>query len=354
MGRNELAKRLDVRPNSVGDVMVGLVGRGLVSEGASLVNGRGRPRRPLTIDEHRRVVLGLALEPGRVGCCRLNLLGQIQGTPMRRAVSSQRKLIDAAAGLLSEQLDKQVLAVGLSTTGFVDVPSRRVLLSSALPDQASAKLDPIFAAARRRPIVLDNDQHGLAAAWLLAQPHADAQDVLLVDLSDGAVGGAMIVAGRPNRGCVVGGNEIGHTRCPAPTAPCYCGHTGCLERVFSSEFLGTRPDRPDALYARMAQFDPADRPLQNLMHHVAWGIANAVNLVRPSRLVLHVPSNAHDRFVGDLTTAIRTGLLRPLAERVAIERWTGGPQRFSESAGWLALAALYLPHWPTNDPTQAG
>ncbi len=349
MGRRELAQRLSLRPNSVGDAATRLVKRGLLQEGDAQAHGRGRPRRPLAIDPARRVVLGLALEPRRVGCSRLNLLGQPTAPVVRRAVAHPGKLIAAAASLLAEELDKSVLAVGLSTTGFVDVASRRVLLSSALPDQTSATLDPIFAAAQRWPVVLDNDMHGLAAAWLLAQDHVNAQDVLLIDLHDGAVGGAMIIGGRPNRGCVVGGNEIGHTRCAADTPRCYCGHTGCLERVFSSEFLGVRAEGADDLTARLTHFDPSDAALRELVRHTGWGIANAVNLIRPSRLVLHLAGKVDDTFVDDLAHTIRTGLLQPLVERVIIERWTGGPDRFSESAGWLALAALYLPHWPHQE-----
>jgi predicted NBD/HSP70 family sugar kinase len=343
LGRHELAQRLGVRPNSVGDAVAAMVKRGLLKEGDARAAGRGRPTRPLSIDPDRRVVLGLAMEPGRVGCCRLNLLGETPEPVVRRAVTSPRKLIAACAALLEEQLDPRVLAVGLSTTGFVDVPTRRVLLSSALPDATSATLDPIFAAAGRKPVVLDNDMHGLAAAWLLAQPHAESQDVLLIDLNDGAVGGALIVAGRPNRGCVVGGNEIGHTRCRADTPTCYCGHRGCLERVYSSPFLGG----PGALAARTRDYEPGDTRLREMIDHVAWGLANAVNLVRPARLVLHLPTDTHDDFVRDLILATRRGLLRPLGERVIIERWAGGPDRFSVSAGWLALAALHLPNWPS-------
>lgn len=346
ISRQDLAQHLHARPNSVGDAAARLIRRGLLREEPPRINGPGRPSVPLAVDPRRRVVLGLALEPGRVGCSRLNLLGQPVAEPIRRRVASPARLIHAAARLLRDARDRRVLAVGVSTTGFVDVDTRRVLLSSAVPDAKIATLDPVFAAAGRTPVVLDNDMHALAAAWLLSEPRPAEADVLLVDLRDGGIGGALIVAGRPNRGCVVGGNEIGHTRCPAVTPVCYCGQSGCIERVFSSEYLGTRPGHADDLAARLRRGPDADAALADVLGHLAWVFANAVNLIRPTRLVLHLPTGTHADVVHMVEQHTRRQLLRPLADRVRIEQWTGGPDRFSESAAWLALAGLYLAAWP--------
>lgn len=340
--RLELARSLDIRPNTVGVLVAELIGAGLLAEGDRRIAGPGRPQRLLRIHPDDRRVLGLAIEPGRVACSAMNLLGRPIDPPQRASVSRPSGLVRAAADLLRRQLDAGVVCVGVSTTGFVDPRPEhpRLLLSSALPRQSSASLTPIFAAAAATPVVLDNDMHALAAAWLVTHPESARDDLLLVELRDGAIGGALVIDGKPNRGCVLGGNEIGHTRCGVRTRRCYCGQIGCLERLFSSAQLGTRPGRSDDLAARLAT-GKADQHLSVILDQLGWGLANAVNLIRPARLVLHATMPVHPRHGRRLDRAVRDRLLGPLAERVAIERWTDAPARFSQSACFLALRWLF-------------
>ena len=54
----------------------------------------------------------------------------------------------------------------------------------------------------------------------------------------------------------IAGNELGHTRFFVDTEKCYCGHPGCLERIFSTDFLqrqGAPADVP--LADQIARFD---------------------------------------------------------------------------------------------------
>ena len=49
---------------------------GLVRPESPQVRGRGRPRTPVTLDAGRRHVLGVAIDPGQVSACCVNLLGE--------------------------------------------------------------------------------------------------------------------------------------------------------------------------------------------------------------------------------------------------------------------------------------
>ncbi|MFA7236640.1 MAG: ROK family transcriptional regulator [Phycisphaeraceae bacterium] len=345
MGRRDLARRLDIRPNTIGDAVNRLIKQGLLCEGESETAGRGRPLVPLRIDTERRVVVGLSMEPGRVGVSRMNLEGRPIGEPVRQRIDDPNRMIAAARKLLADHLDQRVLAVGLSTTGFVDPATRQVLLSSAMTADQPVSLAPLYEQAGDLPIVLDNDLHALAAAWLLTHRTDTTEDMLLVELRDGAVGAAMLVNGRPNRGCIVSANEIGHTRTDTPTEKCYCGQTGCMERVFSSPFLGSQPGASDDLAHRIASPRRTDRRLHQMVDLISNGLANAVNLIRPNRVVLHLCFEDRVWLFEQLKQGTQSRLLAPLVPRVAIDDWGDSRLRFSQPAGWLALAGLYAADW---------
>jgi N-acetylglucosamine repressor len=341
--RRELHARLRLRPNTVGDTVAALIKRGLLRQnepGES--GGPGRPRQPLEIDLTRRHVVGLAFEPGRVSACLLNLHGQRIGPIQVREVPGAHQIVAAACSLVHEFDAEPTLAIGASVTGFVDLHTLSILTSSATMQRSATRLDALYAAAGHAPLLLENDMHALASYWRLNQHAAPQEDVLLIDLRDGAVGAALLIAGRPNRGCITGGNELGHTRFPVETEVCYCGHQGCLERIFSSTFLRRLGGDPQSdLYERLSQFHPSDAPLNQISGYLAMAIANAINFIRPNSVVITGPTTQNIPFSNHLLGRVRNLLLAPLAERVRIDLWHEPAVAPAEAAGWLALADIY-------------
>ena len=87
------------------------------------------------------------------------------------------------------------------------------------------------------------------------------------------------------------------------------------------------------------------RPSQQLVELLAGGLANAVNFVRPARLVLVSEFLRFPAFADALQREIRRRLLVALADRVRIDLWDQPAGRGGETAGWLALASLCLEGW---------
>jgi len=162
----------------------------------------------------------------------------------------------------------------------------------------------------------------------------------------------MLIEGRPNRGCATGANDLGHARFFVDTERCFCGHVGCLERIVSSEFL-RRHDRSQGaapngkLDERAAKFDPdhPDGSLQSVLDYLSCGLANAVNFVRPHRLVIVSTLTRHAAFSETLVKQTREGILSALADRVHIEFWNEASAGSAESAAWLAMAELLHGGW---------
>lgn len=376
LSRWEIHEQTGFSPNAVGVTADAMLRLGLIRECApeATATRTGRPRIPLEIDPSNRNVLGLALVPGRADVARLGLTGIPLDCCASTAVASPAGLVDAAAALLADHITPETLAVGITSTGFIDPEHHSILFSSALPGRGVETLAPIFQAAGDLPAVLGNDMHAMAAWWLLTHQSKQNQDVLLVKFTDGRFGSAVLIDGRPNRGCVTGGNELGHTRLPVETERCFCGQIGCLERVVSTEFLhlhdaarersvstndansnlqsfGTLAERAEAFQA-----GGADPSLDRMMTLLATALSNAINFLRPHQLVLVSPLMRNVDFAEALIQQIESLILPGLAGRVSVEPWQQGagdsssmpsddPQSWAANAGWLAMAELFHGGW---------
>jgi predicted NBD/HSP70 family sugar kinase len=350
ISRSELSVRTSMTPNGVGAVVETMLRQGLLRERAAAPSGGGRPRVPVEIDPLQRHVVGLSFSPGRVEVARLSLCGQMTGTTEARDASTARQAVSAARRLLQRTVTPRSIAIGLSVTGFVDPAARKILFTSVAPDAGEIDLTPVYALAGNATVVLGNDMHAAGARWMLTHHADESQDVLLVSVDDGRLGASFMIDGRPNRGCVTAGNELGHTRLLVETERCYCGQVGCLERVVSTEFLRRLAGGNDGaggktLADRVARFDGRDAPLERVVELLATGLSNSVNLLRPYRLVLLSRFVRRPAFADLLLRSVRQRLLPGLVDRVRIDLWDQPTDASAENAGWLALAPLYVQSW---------
>lgn len=345
LSRWELHEQSGQTPNGVGTVVSGLIERGLLRECRAEPSSGGRPRIPLELDPQRRHVVGVLIAQHAIEVCRLNLYGNLIGKQIRREVTRPQHMILTAASMLEKMVDDQTLGIGLGAAGLIDADAHKILMSSAIPDQRAISLQPIYDAAAKCPLVLANDMQALAVRWMLTHRAETSQDVLLVGFVDGSMGAAMLIEGRPNRGCVMACNELGHTRMPVETDRCYCGQTGCLEVICSTGFL-RRHGLPKGMTLQSALAAAGQIPgLEKMLELLATGIANSVNFVRPHRLVLVSNLLRHEAFSGPLVRQIRGMLLSELVDRVRIDLWDQPAFQSAETAGWVALANLYTDAW---------
>ena len=80
-------------------------------------------------------------------------------------------------------------------------------------------------------------------------------------------------------------------------------------------------------------------------------MANAVNFIRPNRLVLTSELTRYPAFIDALLRSVRSRLLPELVKRVRVDQWDQADSHSAETAGWLALASLYREGW--NRPAHA-
>lgn len=346
LSRFELHQRTGMTPNGVGTVVESLLKEGLVRECPPEPSSGGRPKVPIDLDPTSLHVLGVAISPGLVEAGRLGIKGHLVGSPMSRHVQHPKQLVSCAAELVKKLTNRQTRSIGVSVTGFVDAERSAILFSSATPGLGRVSLTQLTEQAGQVPIVLENDMHATAARWVLTHRAQEHEDSILVGFDDGALGAAMLIDGHPNRGCATGASELGHTRFFAETGKCYCGQTGCLERIVSTDFL-LRQGAPKntTLADAVNRYDGHNPALEKLVKYLAMGLANACNFVRPSRLVLVSRLVRNTKFTSLLVRSVRGLLLVQLADRVHIDLWDQPALNTAETAGWLALASLYRDGW---------
>ncbi|MDZ4817653.1 MAG: ROK family protein [Planctomycetota bacterium] len=374
LSRWELHQLTGVNPNAIGNEAAALLQLGILREGAPESVGQGRPRVPLEIDVSSRDVIGLALSPGQIEIARLNLRGNLLGGTVTRSIEHVQDLVPAAQQLLRSTLRDQTLAIGISSPGFLDPEKRAILSSSITCVEQPLDFRGLNIGENAPPIVFENDMHALAVRWVLTHQAEQSQDVLLVYIGDGRLGAALLVDGRPNRGCLMGANELGHTRFFVETERCYCGHEGCLERICSTDFLNRQatngavsngdlsnsddresrmveaaangaPIVGERLLDRVAHYSGNDPALEYMLKYLSCALSNTINFVRPNRLVLVSEFTRYAAFNDALLRQVRSGVLFDLVDRVRIDVWDQPSAVSAETAGWLALAGLYQEGW---------
>ncbi|MGC8623970.1 MAG: ROK family protein [Phycisphaerae bacterium] len=344
LSRSELHGLIGMTPNAVGAEVIQLQRLGLVKELAPKVSSGGRPQIPLILDPSARRILGISIEPGQVAVTELGLNGQLTLAPIAKSIIQESRLVTAAAYLAKEHCVRRTLLAAVSVTGLIDHLTGNILLSSSAPHHSHLDTSVLRKELDDVELIIANDLHAAAGRWAVTHRSELQEDTLLIAFDDGRIGSVMVINGRPNQGCIMGANELGHTRFPVKTDRCFCGQIGCLERIFSSSFLGPTVLETD-FTKRVETPDTQDVRLMEMLNLLVMAFANAVNFVRPARLVLASRFMGNKAFADWLTGRIRQAILPQLSERVAIDTWNIKVAGSAESAAWLGLASLLFEPW---------
>ena len=339
LSRSELHDLTGMTPNAVGNEISQLQRLGLVKELDPKPSTGGRPQIPLILDPSSRRILGISIEPGQVEIAELGLNGDLTVSPISKAVDAESRLLPTATRLARSYCVRRTLMAAASITGLIDHVTGSILLSSSAPHQSQLSTSVLLKGLDDVPLIIGNDLHAAAGRWAVTHRSQLQEDTLLIAFDDGRMGAVMVINGRPNHGCIMGANELGHTRFPVKTPMCYCGQSGCMERIFSSEFLGTGV-APADFTKRVETADAEDSKIVEMVDLLIMSCSNAVNFVRPSRLVLASRFMGSHAFAQRITNGISQSVLPHLAERVQIDAWGIKVAGSAETAAWLGLASL--------------
>lgn len=172
--------------------------------------------------------------------------------------------------------------------------------------------DRDLAAALGVPVALANDANcfAMAEAHLGVVPEVlPGAEVVFGAILGTGVGGGLVVHGQVINGRQGLGGEWGHNFLDASGGACYCGKTGCVEKVFAGPALekfyeqhsGLRRPMPEIVQrAHQANPDPvATATLDRLCSYFGQAIAVIINIVDPDVIVLGGGLGQIDRLYTD-------------------------------------------------------
>jgi predicted NBD/HSP70 family sugar kinase len=149
-------------------------------------------------------------------------------------ISQIKKLVDLVADELGERPQK----IGFATPGVLD-PATKTMKNCNTVCMNGNPMNKDLEAVLGIPVKLANDANCFALAEALmgaGKDYPDAEVVFGVIMGTG-VGGGLVVHGKVIGGQHGIGGEWGHNILEENGEPCYCGKSGCVEKVIAGSSI---------------------------------------------------------------------------------------------------------------------
>lgn len=304
-----LAEELAIPVSTAGNVMLRLIGKGLVDRREAESTGRGRPSYLYRI-RLPRPVLALHFDGTQ-------LAGGIVGEDLSVLAAHSVQIAGVASADAAALLAKEVF---YSLVGQNKVPRQQLREAAVSVNAIYSKNRPVsssvlpWAAEDLRQIFtreLGLETRIMAVPQALAEyqllPEPKAASMLCLNVGDG-ISGHSIIAGQLAGGFSGRAGELGHLIVDPDGPKCGCGRQGCLEAYFGGPAIARRVQgeakagfapawvkqvqelSPRAVIERLYQAwcdgDPwsiqmMDQPLEKF----AWALGVAVNLLDPALVI---------------------------------------------------------------------
>ena len=204
--------------------------------------------------------------------------------------------IHKLVSLMKEQSGISPERIGFGTPGVLD-PRLQTMKNSNSTQLNGQPLKKDIEAALQVPAVLANDANCFALAethWgVVKQQVPDAQVVFGIIMGTG-VGGGVVINGQVWNGRHGIAGEWGHNFLDESGGPCYCGKTGCVEKVLSGPGLqhyytsltGQQLTLKEIVAAAKAGEAPALQTMDRLGHFFGKAVSVVTNLLDPDVIVV--------------------------------------------------------------------
>ncbi len=263
-------------------------------------------------------------------------------------LESEQALLAGIEAAFEELRDDSVAAVGFGIPSRIDQRAGIAVGSVNIPLAGVAFRD-VMRERLGLPVGIDNDGNAAAIAEWAVGAGRGTSDMLMLTLGTG-VGGGLILAGKPYRGAIGAGAELGHIVIVHDGKPCACGGFGHLESYVSGhaadevsrEAFG--PEADAYLLVRVAQGGDAKAAalLAEIGRKLGSGIASLVNVFDPEVVVVGggFGGAAGERLLGPAREVVARETLSPSRELVRIVPAELGPEAGVVGAALVGFEAL--------------
>jgi glucokinase len=255
---------------------------------------------------------------------------------------SEAALLDALEGAVRELLDESVVAVGFGIPSRIDQRTGVALGSVNIP-LVGVPFRDVMHERLQLPVAIENDANAAAIAEWKAGAARGANDMVMLTLGTG-VGGGLILGGKPYRGSIGAGAELGHIVIVHDGAPCRCGGRGHLESYVSGkaadevarEAFGPAVDAHRLVRLANEGDAQAIALITEIGRKLGSGIAGLINTFDPELVVIGGGfAAAGDLLLGPAHEVIERDALKPMREDVRVVR-----AELGTSAGMIGAAMV--------------
>lgn len=248
-------------------------------------------------------------------------------------------------GMLQQESGLKASALGIGHPGTLD-PNTGVIKNANTTVLNGQPFNKDLEALLGIPVRLANDANCFAVAEALmgAVPEVlpNATVVFGVILGTG-VGGGWVIHGKVIHGRQGIGGEWGHNFLDESGGLCYCGHVGCVEKIFAGPALEQyyyslsgqkRPLRDIVALAELGQDQAANQTLDRLLHYFGKAMATVINIMDPDAVVLGGGVGNIDRLYTDGPAEVQKHLFNHRIDTLFLR------PKLGDSAGVFGAALL--------------
>ncbi|HEY7692295.1 MAG TPA: ROK family protein [Gaiellaceae bacterium] len=261
-------------------------------------------------------------------------------------LDSEAGLLDCLEQAVRELLDETVVAVGFGLPSRIDQRTGTAIGSVNIP-----LVDVPFRKVMRErlglPVAIDNDGNAATIAEWRAGAGRGTADLVMLTLGTG-VGGGLILDGRPYRGSIGAGAELGHVVVVHDGLPCSCGGFGHLESYVSgkaADELAREAFGPAADAHRLVRLaNEGDSTALGLLTEIGRklgsGLGSLVNAFDPELILVGGGfAAAGDLLLEPAREVMRREALEPMRDRMHVVRAELGTSAGMIGAAFVALDA---------------
>jgi glucokinase len=224
---------------------------------------------------------------------------------------------------------------GIGFGGPVDFAAQRVVFSTHVGGWRDFDLCGFVRDVSGAPVIVDNDANVGAVGEGEFGAGKGFSPLFYMTLSTG-IGGGIYDNGRVWRGADSFGGEIGHMNIRPDGPDCFCGSTGCFERMCCGLWL----ERDNGRSAKDLMQDPVF--IEGYVVDLARGLKAAVMLLNPARIVIGGGiSKAGDRLFLPLRAELRRQVTAWSGARLDVVPAQLGDDSVLYGALFLARCALF-------------